>query len=122
MARIRPTPSAGPEHGLGVAFRESLGVLLRETGRGTDLPDRGAAADALQPGDAQPELLRAGRDRPGAANRHHVRHRDVPRARARARHAGAIDGQPALALGSDARQAHAVSVHLDGDGDVASVL
>ena len=31
-------------------------------------------------------------------------------------HAGAADGQPAVALGADAGQAHAVPVHLHGDG------
>ena len=31
-------------------------------------------------------------------------------------HAGAVAGQPAVALGADAGQAHAVSVHRHGDG------
>ena len=35
-------------------------------------------------------------------------------------HAGAAAGQPAVALGPDARQAHAVPVHLDGHGGGAS--
>ena len=37
-------------------------------------------------------------------------------ARARTRHAGAIARQPAVALGTDARQTHAVSVHRHDDG------
>ena len=100
---------------LNVGFRKAMLQLAARTGRARPA-GRGAPADPLQPRDAQPELLRPGRHRPGPADRHHVRHRHVAGARARARHAGAVDGQPAVALGADAGQAHAVSVHFHADG------
>ncbi|MSU56916.1 MAG: ABC transporter permease [Pedosphaera sp.] len=98
-----------------VAFRESLTVLNAKLGR-TGLPVEVRPQVLYNPGDAQSEFFRAGRDRRGVADRDRVRDRAFNRARTRAWHARTTAGQPALALGTHARQARAVSLHLDDDG------
>ena len=75
--------------GLGVALTQSVESLLRET-RPARRADRYSAADALQPRNACPELLRARRDRHCTSNRDDNCHSHGPGARARTRNAGAV--------------------------------
>ena len=58
---------------LGVALTQSV-ESLHARNRPPRRADRYPSANALQPDDAQPEFLRAGRDRHRSANRHNVRH------------------------------------------------
>ena len=73
---------------LGVALTQSVEMMMGETGRRT-VPIEIRPQMLYNPTHAQPEFLRAGRDRHCPADRHHLRHRHGRRARARTRHARA---------------------------------
>src|SRR5258708_30874469 len=78
---------------------------------------RGASADSLQPGDAQPERFCAGRDWDCASDSDHVCDGDVSGARTGTRVTGAVDGEPAVAVGADAGEINSLSDHWHVDGD-----
>ena len=83
--------------------RGAEGVAGARAADGHDA-DRGAAVGAVQPGDAVGEFLCAGADCDPAADHDHSADCAEPGARARARHAGAVDDDAGGAARADAGQ------------------